>query len=67
MKWLHINYYYKINHLRLCHSKIGNVNKFFILSSRDVQVEEYEAIDRDLEVVKEFDQEEEELVLLDGA
>jgi hypothetical protein len=32
-----------------------------------VQVEEYEAIDRDLEVVKEFDQEEEELVLLDGA
>jgi len=28
-----------------------------------VQVEEYEAIDRDLEVVKEFDQKEEELVL----
>jgi hypothetical protein len=42
------------------------VNKFFILSFRDVQVEEHEAIDRDLEATKEFDQKEEEMVLLDG-
>jgi hypothetical protein len=43
------------------------VNKFFILSSRDVQAKEHEAIDRDLKVIEEFDQVEEELVLLDGA
>jgi hypothetical protein len=42
------------------------VNKFFILNSNDVQAEEHEAIDRDLEAIKEFDQKEEELVLLDG-